>query len=261
MTLIKHELRQGRIAFWIWTGAIGFLLAVCIFLYPEMKEEMEGVSEIFSSMGAFSAAFGMDRLSFGTLTGYYAIECGNILGLGGAFYAALTGAGILCKEERGGTAEFLFSHPVSRFRVLTEKLCAVFLQIIAMNLMVFLLAILAAAAIGEEIPWKELALLHCAYTLLQLELAGICFGVSAFMRKGSAGVGFGIAAAFYFLNLVSNITESAKFLKYITPFHYCEGADIFARGGLDGVLVAIGMGIGAAGIIAGYFKYCRKDIY
>ena len=43
MTLIKHELRQGRIAFWIWTGAIGFLLAVCIFLYPEMKEEMEGV--------------------------------------------------------------------------------------------------------------------------------------------------------------------------------------------------------------------------
>ena len=37
MTLIKHELRQGKAAFLIWTAAIGFLLAVCVFLFPEMK--------------------------------------------------------------------------------------------------------------------------------------------------------------------------------------------------------------------------------
>lgn len=261
MTLIKHELKQGRISFCIWTASIGALLAICIFLFPEMKDEMDSVSEIFASMGAFTAAFSMDKLSFGTLTGFYSIECGNILGLGGAFFAALRGAGILCKEERGRTAEFLFSHPVSRVRVLTEKLCALFIEIIAMNLILFLLSLSAIAAIGEEIPWKELALLHCAYCLLQLELAGVCFGISAFARKGSAGIGLGLAAVFYFLNLIANITESAEFLKYITPFRYCEGAEILAHGSLDGVLVAIGAGIGIAGIAAGYFKYCRKDIY
>ena len=43
MTIVKHELRQRRTSFWIWTGAIGFLLAVCVFLFPEMKGEMGGV--------------------------------------------------------------------------------------------------------------------------------------------------------------------------------------------------------------------------
>ena len=40
-----------------------------MFLYPEMKGEIEDMNEMFSSMGAFSSAFGMDRLNFGTLIG------------------------------------------------------------------------------------------------------------------------------------------------------------------------------------------------
>ena len=56
------------------------------------------------------------------------------------------------------------------------------------------------------------------------------------MRKGSAGVGLGIAVIMYFLNLISNIAEVAEFLKYITPFGYCEGADIVTNGSLDGTM-------------------------
>ena len=100
MTLLKHELRQNRISLIIWTGAITFMLAICIFIYPEMKGEMESISDVFADMGSFSAAFGMDQLNFGTLLGYYSIECGNTFGMGGAFFAALCGAGILAKEER-----------------------------------------------------------------------------------------------------------------------------------------------------------------
>ena len=114
MTIVTHELRQNKISFFIWTAAIGFLLAVCIFLFPEMKGEMESMNDMFSSMGSFSAAFGMDQLNFGTLMGFYSVECGNILGLGGAFFAALCAVNILSKEERNKTAEFLLTHPVSR---------------------------------------------------------------------------------------------------------------------------------------------------
>ena len=261
MTILKHELLQGKLSFLIWTGSIGFLLAVCVFLFPEMKGEMDEVSEMFASMGFFTAAFGMDRLNFGTLVGYYAIECGNILGLGGAFYAALCAVGILSKEEKDRTAEFLLTHPVSRVRIITEKLLAVLLQIAAMNLILYALSVGSMAAVGEEIPWKELNLLHLAYFLLQAELAGLCFGISAFLRKGSAGVGLGIAAMMYFLNLIANIAEAAEFLKYITPFGYCDGADIVSNGRLDGTMVAIGAVIGMGGIIAAYLKYARKDIH
>lgn len=261
MTLVRHELRQGSAAFLIWTAAIGFLLAVCVFLFPEMKGEMDGVSDMFASMGSFTAAFGMDRLNFGTLTGFYAVECGNILGLGGAFYAALSAAGMLSKEEKEKTAEFLLTHPVSRRKVVTDKLLALLIQVTAMNVIIYALAAASIAAIGEELPWREISLLHLGYYLLQLELAGLCFGISAFIRKGSAGIGLGIAAVMYFLNLIANISERAEFLKYITPFGYCEGADIVSSGSLDGAKLAIGAAICIAGIAAAYVKYTRKDIH
>ena len=261
MTLVKHELRQGKISFLIWTAAIGFLIAICIFMFPEMKGQMDGVSDMFASMGSFTEAFGMDRLNFGTLIGFYAVECGNILGLGGAFYASLCATGILSKEEKDKTAEFLLTHPVSRKRVITEKLIAVLIQITAMNLMIYALAVGSIAAVGETIPWKEISLMHLAYYLLQMELAGICFGISAFLRKGSAGVGLGIAAMMYFLNLIANIADVAGFLKYITPFGYCEGADIVSNGCLDTALVAVGAVLGIAGILIAYLKYTNKDIH
>lgn len=261
MTLARHELRQGRAAFWIWTASIGALLAICVALFPEMKAQMSGISAIFSSMGAFTAAFGMDRLNFGTLTGYYAIECGNVLGLGGAFYAALSAIGLLSKEEQGRTAEFLLAHPVSRARILTEKLIAALIRIAAMNLIVYALAVGSIAAIGEEIPWREISLLHFAYILLQVELAGICFGLSAFLRRGSAGVGLGLPLALYFLNLIANLSETAGFLKYVTPFGYCEGAELLSRGHLNGAMVGIGTVLGLAGVAAAYWHYRRKDIH
>lgn len=261
MTLVKHELKQGKTSFLIWTASIGFLLAICIFLFPEMKGQMDGVNDMFASMGSFTQAFGMDRLNFGTLIGFYAVECGNVLGLGGAFYAALCAVGILSKEEKDKTAEFLLTHPVSRKRIVAEKLIAVLILITAMDLIIYAISVGSIAAIGEEIPWKEISLLHLAYYLLQLELAGICFGISAFLRKGSVGVGLGIAVMMYFLNLIANIADIAEFLKYITPFGYCEGADIVSNGNLDGLMVTVGMVLCMVGITAAYLKYTMKDIH
>ena len=261
MTLVKHELRQGKTSFLIWTASVGFLLAICIFLFPEMKGQMEGINDMFASMGSFTQAFGMDRLNFGTLIGFYAVECGNILGLGGAFYASLCAVGILSKEEKDKTAEFLLTHPVSRKRIMTEKLIAVLIQITAMNIIFFVLAIGSIAVVGETIPWREISLMHLAYYLLQLELAGICFGISAFLRKGSVGVGLGIAVMMYFLNLIANITDAAEFLRYITPFGYCEGAEIITNGSLNTTFVAIGAGIAIGGIMIAYLKYMKKDIH
>ena len=261
MTLVKHELRLGKISLAIWTASIGFLMMICILLFPEMKGEMGSVGDIFASMGSFTAAFGMDRLNFGTLTGFYAIECGNILGLGGAFFAALTAVSALSKEEKDRTAEFLLTHPVSRRRLVTEKLAAVVLQIIAMNLLIFLLSIGSIVMVGEDIPWKELGLLHLAYFLLQLELAGVCFGISAFLRGSSLGVGLGLASMLYFLNIIANITESAEFLKYITPFGYAEGADVISDGALNLRYLAVGAVFTAIGILAAFWEYRRKDIH
>lgn len=260
MTIVKHELRMGRLSLAVWTGAIGFLLVICVMLYPEMKGDMESVNQVFSSMGSFSEAFGMDKVSFGSLMGFYAIECGNVLGIGGAFFAALCASASLAKEEKEHTAEFLLTHPVSRSSIITGKLVSVILQVAAMNIVIFLLAVISMVLIDEDISWKEFMLLHLSYLLLQVEIAGICFGVSAVLKNGSIGVGLGIAAVMYFLNIIANITDKAAFLKYITPFGYAEGTDIVSEGCIDADYLIPGIIYCIAGIAAAYIIYCRKDI-
>lgn len=260
MTIIRHELRQGLKTLAVWTAAIGFFIVICVFMYPEMKGETAGISDMFASMGSFSAAFGMDRINFGTLMGFYSVECGNILGLGGAFFAALIGVTALSKEEKEKTAEFLLAHPISRRAVVAEKLVAVMFQIIIMNAVVYILTVCSVAAIGEEIMWKEISLLHLMYFIMQIETAGICFGISAFLRRGSIGIGLGIAALAYFMNIVANITERASFLKYITPFGYTDGAEIISGNNPDAGMIIAGVCITLVGICAAFAKYTKKDI-
>ena len=134
MTVYIKELKQSFKSLCIWTASIGFMLLVCILLFPQMKSEMDSVSSIFANMGGFTAAFGMDKLSFGEIMGFYGVECGNVLGIGGGFFAALTGISALAKEEKEHTAEFLLTHPVSRFSVVTQKLLSILTQIFILNL-------------------------------------------------------------------------------------------------------------------------------
>ena len=221
---------------------------------------MGDISAMFADMGSFSQAFGMDRINFGEFLGFFGVECGNVLGLGGAFFAALLGISALAKEEKEHTAEFLLTHPVSRTRVITEKLCAVIVQIVIMNLAVIAVTALSVLIIGEEADIKIFALLFLSFFLMQLEVAAVTFGISAFLRRGSLGIGLGLAAVFYFMNIVANLIDETKFLKYITPFGYTESADIIADGALNGGYLAVGMALAAIGVILAFWKYGRKDI-
>lgn len=261
MTIVKHELRQGLKNLAIWTGAIGFFMVVCVLLFPQMKTQAEGMSEAFASMGTFTAAFGMDRLNFGTLVGFYGIECGNILGLGGGLFAAMIGVSALSKEEQAHTAEFLLTHPIRRGRVLTEKGIGLLIQVLLLNALVFLLSLASIAAIGEELPWREVSLMHLAFLLMQVELACICFGISAFLRRSGVGIGLGLAIGAYFMNLLANLSEDLEALKYLTPYGYTEAAEIVAERCLDGEKIAIGMGFALIGVAAACIKYTKKDIH
>lgn len=260
MTILKHEMRQGRNSLIIWTAVTAFMLGVCILIYPEMSKQMDGISKAFANMGGFSAAFGMDKINFGEFIGFFGVECGNVLGLGGAFFAALTGISALSKEEREHTAEFLLTHPVSRQSVVVQKLISVVVQIIILNAAVVCVTALSTMMIGEKPEVKPLALMFAAYLAMQLETAAICFGISAFIGRGGLGLGLGLAAAFYFLNIIANLTESAEFLKYITPFGYTDSADIIGSGSVEIKYLAVGIVFTIIGVGAAFWEYGRKDI-
>lgn len=260
MTIFSQEMRLGRKALMIWTGVISFMLLICIALYPQMKNEMSAVTDMFANMGSFTAAFGMDRINFGTAIGYYGIECGSCLGIGGGLFAALLGISALAKEEKDHTAEFLLTHPVSRSRVVSEKLLSVIAQIVILNIVVLAISLLAFKVVGEDVDFETLLMIHTAYLILQIQIAAVCMGISAFLKGGGVGAGLGFAMVLYFLNIISNISEDAEFLKYLTPYSYSDAANIISDGTLDWALIAVGLGYTAVGIILAYIKYTHKDI-
>ncbi len=260
MTIYIKELRQSTKSFLIWTCSISVMMLICILIFPEMKSEMDSMSNLFSNMGGFTAAFGMDKLKFGELMGFYGIESGNILAIGGGFFAALIGVSALAKEERERTAEFLLTHPISRASVVTQKLLSVITQIIIMNYFVVLTSLISAKIIGESFQIKGFILLHIAYLILQLEIACICFGISAFIKHGSIGIGLGLALGLYFMNLICNISAQAKFLKYITPYAYADASTVISTSEIDMKLIMIGILFAISGVITAYMQYINKDI-
>lgn len=260
MTIFRHEIKRNRLALIIWSGAIAFLLAVSVLIYPEMSNQMGEINDLFANMGSYSAAFGMDQLNFGEFGGYFGIECGNTLGLGGAFFAAIIGISALAKEEKERTADFLLSHPISRVRIILEKYLAMLAQIILLNVVVYTVVSLAVLIIGEKPDIKPLALLLFAYLILQFEIATISFAISAFLKGNGLGIGLGIAFVFYFANILSNLTEEAKFLKYITPYGYSDGAYIITNSAIEWKYMAVGLGITVICAVLAFLKYSKKDI-
>ena len=260
MTLFKHEMRVGKWQYIIWSLAVSVMLGISLLIYPEMKSQMNELTDMFSQMGAFTEAFGMDKLNFGEFMGYFATECGNTLGLGGGIFAALVGAAMLYKEESNRTAEFLLSHPISRTKVAVQKLLAILVQMLIFVSASAAVSVLSALAIGESFDAKTMLFIFMAQLALQIEIALICFAISSLVRGGGIGIGIGITAMLYFVNILANITESLGFLKYLTPYGYADNAHIVSEGNIDIAKLLIGLGIATLCALFAIYRYNKKEI-
>lgn len=126
MVIWKHEWRQNYKTFLIFCITVGICCCGCVLMFDSVAESMEQMAAGFAGMGSFATAFGMDKVSIATLEGFYAAEINLIFSLGGAMFAAMTGAALLSKEEEGHTAEFLYTLPLGRTAIVVSKYVALF---------------------------------------------------------------------------------------------------------------------------------------
>ena len=261
MTLYKHELKMNRVSFAVWLVGVLAMSAGCIFLFPLIDESMADMSDAFASMGGFSAAFGMDKLSITTLEGFFGTEIGTIFALGGGMYAALLGISALAKEESGHTAEFLHTLTLGRCGIVTGKLAAIVTYLVLFDVIAFGVFAASAAMIGETLSMKSLIGYIVAQFAAQLEIASVCFAFSACSKRSSLGLGLGVALVLYVLDIIARITDKAEFLKYITPFSFSNATDIFVNEGtIETVPLCIGICVTVISLAAAYTVYRRRDI-
>lgn len=260
ITIYKHEMKTCIKSLLIWSVCVGGMGLACILLFSGMRESMEGMAENFASMGAFSDAFGMNRLSIATLAGFFATEVGTIHALGGSLFAAVLGAGMLSKEEDGHTGEFLFSLPISRGKVTAAKWCAVMTNVLLLNLFCMVLYLAGIVAIQEEFPMKEFFFWHIMQVSLQLELAAICFAISAFMRRSKLGLGLGIVLFLYAYDLNARIVPEMSDYKAVSPFSYANAADLLSAGEVNKAAAAIGAAVLLIALSTAFKVYTGRDL-
>ena len=103
-------------------------------------------------------------------------------------------------------------------------------------------------------------LVFLAFFIMQLEIASVTFGISAFVKNGAAGIGIGVGFGFYFMNILANLDDRLSFVRYFTPFAYADGASVVSSGTIELKYLAAGAVFTAAGVISAYVKYSKKDL-
>lgn len=260
MTLCRQECKLNRKSLLIWALSVGFLCFACILLFDSLQESMEEMGVMFAELGAFSAALGMDKVNIGTLSGYYAAEIALMFSLGGAMFAAITGANMVAKEEEGHTSEFLNTLPLGRIRILIEKYAATVLLIFAFQMICVVLILLGFSCMGEYPGWKRFVVYHAASFLMQLEIGSICFLWSACTRKKPVGTALGMTVFLYLADMMCRVVPALEKVKYVTPFYFSNAADIFSEGTVDLPLVCIGVTVTVVAVISAAILYQKRDL-
>ena len=260
MVLLKQEWKMNLKSLLIWSICVGLSCCGCILLFDSVSESMSVMAESFAGMGSFSTAFGMDRVSIATTEGFYAAEISIIFSLGGAMFAAMTGAALLSKEEEGHTAEFLHTLPLGRGKIVAGKYATLLVLILAFNLICVLFELIGFVVIGNEMAWDKYALYHALSLLMQMETGSICFLISACTRRKQIGLALGISVFLYLADIMCRVVPDLKWMKWLTPYYYANAADLFGGAGAESGCVLFGTALlvltaGVAGIV-----YQKRDL-
>lgn len=258
--LFRYEGKAGLKSFLIWVLFVGGMGLCCILLFKSMEESMAEMAENFASMGAFSEAFGMSTLSIATAKGFFATEVGTIHALGGSMFAASIATVILSKEEDGHMAEFTYTMPLSRGKVVVVKLLSVLASLVSFTLVCGIFYCLGFAFIGEEIPMKEMLCYLLSQLLMNLEIAAICVLISSVSKKNRLGVGIGIAMTLYLFDLIARVIPDLKDIIFLSPFAYANATEIFARTIDQGRAIVFGVEVIIVCIVSATMIYTTRDL-
>lgn len=260
MTLLRHELRMNVKALLIWTACLGFCCFGCLLLFEGLEESMAGMADAYAQMGAFSTALGMDKINVSTMEGFYAAEVALMFAIGGAMFAAMTGAAMISKEEEGHTSEFLNTLPIGRAQIVLWKYAAAAALILLFNMICILWIGAGFLLVGEGVPQKEFWMYHGAQLLMQLEVGSVCFLASAFCKKKQIGAALGFAVLLYMMDLICRVVPDAEGLKYVTPYYFSNATDIFSEGCVNAGMLAASAGVTVLCAGLSVAVYCRRDL-
>ncbi|HXH20808.1 MAG TPA: ABC transporter permease subunit [Dehalococcoidia bacterium] len=241
--------------FWYGLG-FALLAALVVYVYPSYREQLAD----FDIPEAFEAFLG-ESADYRTAEGFLTAEFFSWAPILLVIFAIMQGTNMLAGEEAAGTMDLLLSQPLSRTRLLFEKLAA----FVAGTLGIVLLTILgwALSTPFTDIEVSEVDLVIATLNLMPITLFFGAFSLMASVslpsRGQATGVATALAVATFMLNYLASLVDLLEPLRWLSPFHYAATTTVLTNG-MDWPKVAVLMALFAAFTAAAVWAFERRDI-
>ena len=254
-----HDQRRALIA---WSISLAFLVGMYAAIWPSMRSQ-PSMSDFLNQMPkAMRSLFAASGAALSTPVGYVQVELLAFMGpLLLIIYAVAVGASAVAGEEDRHTIDLLLANPVSRTRVVLEKLGAMAAGTALLG------AVTAVALLGEgRLAGMSLPVGGVTAAMLHMTLLALVFGTLALAIGAATGhpalsraIPAVLAVIAYIVNGLASVVSWLEPAQRFSPFYQYSGHDPLRHGiSWLAVLVAIATICALAAIAVAAFR--RRDL-
>lgn len=262
MNIYLRELRAHRKSLIIWCVCIVLFVISGMGKYTAIYSGGTTSEQLIASMPkSLRALMGGGYFDLSKPVQYFGAIMIYLL-LMATIHAVMLGAGIISKEERDKTVEFLMVKPVSRTTVITAKLFAAFTNIVVFNLVTLAssIGILGKYTKGEPYA-ADIAKLMLGMFFLQLLFMAIGAAFAASRNSRAAGgISTSILLVTFLISMVMDMNENLENLKYITPFKYFDARSLLLGDGFSIGFITLTFVLIAGLTALTYIRYNKRDL-
>lgn len=258
--LIKKELRLSRMLLLIWMGIVLLLCGFAYFEYLSLQESLGELAELINTFPKIlMIMFGMEEELTSAL-GWYGCIYFWVAMLNYS-YAVYLGVSCVAKETTHGTAEYLFTKPIRRNKIVSVKglagMCNLLILTVFSSLCNYFTAILPLG--GLEQPGAAVTTtIGMFLTEVVLFSLGLLISDLARTYQSTARLGAGMLLGFYGLYVVADYLEIPA-LYYLTPLKYFDVYAV-ARNGFSASFLLVGIAIIAGSVAVAQKNWTNREM-
>lgn len=258
--LIKKELRLSRKFLLIWMGIV---LLLCCFAYFEYLSMRNTLGELAEMMNAFPKIlmimFGIGE-KLDSALGWYGCIYFWVAILTYS-YAVYLGISSVAKEKSQGTAEYLFTKPVSRKKIVEAKalacVCNLFILAVFSGLCNYFTSILTLGGLEQKGAAVTTTIGLFLTEVILFALALLISGINQNYKR-AIRLGAGLLLGFYGIYIVAEYLEIPA-LYYLTPLKYFDVYAV-AREGINIAFLLLAAVIVAISIAVARKKWAGREM-
>lgn len=222
ITIFRKMYRDHWKSLLSWGAVIIFMATIELTIYPSIVKSGDAAKQFIDSYpDAFKKMFRMEDYTSGA--GFLGTELFSLMiplvmiGVG-----ATWGANATAEEEENGTADILFSLPISRAGILVSRMIATITALTALGLITFLNIFLLENSFDLTVNTLNLVYACIAQLFLGIFFAGIGFFLGALTgRRGlSLGVSAGLGIISFLFFSLAPLVDTFEFTNSVNPFQW-----------------------------------------